>query len=710
MQFKITQSKRTALLISSFYCFFGVIWIVLSDDLLMREQEINTNQFINMEMLADIIFVICSAILIFLLIYSANKTHTKNLQSQFEAQQKILEKSEKLYRAMVENTEDIVSLIDKDGNVMYVNSALEKLTGFTLDEVIGKPANTVMWPDQIETSNAVVKKLLNNPGVVYQRTNKFLDKRTGGYIWVQGSVVNLLQDESVGAIVSNYRDVSAKKLIEQKNIFNHSNLKALINNTNDLMWSVDTNFKLITCNKAFKNVILFLSGKGIERGDNVLETGFSAEKLNNFKIYYERAFAGQAFTVVEHDQHPQESWSEVSFYPIYNETVVVGTACFVKNITESKLSEIKLNRFNQQLIDIKNKLELNEFKLKQAQAIAHVGSWEVDFATEITLWSEETCRIYGISPKENKQSYEVWKSFIHPDDLQNALKIIKESTDTLHPPHFYYRIKRKDGSIRHIYSQTQFNFDAAGEVSGLHGVTHDVTEQKLAEQEILEKNNQLRDLSNHLQKIREEERAFIAREIHDELGQQLTALRLDIDWIRRKQNNTDSAVVLKLQEMLDFNDNLIVKVRKISSDLRPPIIDDLGLIAALEWICEDFEKKADIPCNFISDIKERKFEENFSITTYRILQESLTNILRHAQAKSVTVSVTENEKDWFLEVCDNGKGVSAERIKNGKTLGVLGMKERAALLGGELIITGAENKGTTVKLILPLTKSKHTKN
>src|SRR6185312_12965383 len=240
------------------------------------------------------------------------------------------------------------------------------------------------------------------------------------------------------------------------------------------------------------------------------------------------------------------------------------------------------------------------------------------------------------------------------------------------------------------------------EVIGTACFSHDITERKKIEKEILQKNEQLKNLTTHLQHVREEERSTISREIHDELGQQLTALKMDIDWIRHKQNNPDEAVTTKLQEMLKMSDGIISTIRRISSDLRPAIIDDLGLIAALEWKCNDFEEKMGIPCQFISNVKERKFENNFGINTYRILQETLTNISRHAAAKSVTVSVSENETELCLEIADDGKGISNENVSNGKTLGIIGMKERAALLGGKLTIEGAKNKGTRTKLILPI--------
>jgi signal transduction histidine kinase len=154
--------------------------------------------------------------------------------------------------------------------------------------------------------------------------------------------------------------------------------------------------------------------------------------------------------------------------------------------------------------------------------------------------------------------------------------------------------------------------------------------------------------------------------------------------------------------MLKMSDNVINTVRRISADLRPAIIDDLGLIAALEWKCHDFEEKTGVGCKFISTVKERKFENHFGINAYRILQETLTNVSRHSKATSVTVSVHESDEELFMEIADNGVGIDKDREKNGKTLGIVGMKERAALLGGKLSIEGEPGKGTNTKLILPL--------
>lgn len=232
-------------------------------------------------------------------------------------------------------------------------------------------------------------------------------------------------------------------------------------------------------------------------------------------------------------------------------------------------------------------------------------------------------------------------------------------------------------------------------------VTHvNISERKKAEEEILEKNIQLQSLLQIAQTIREAERKTVAREIHDELGQQLTALKMDIDWIQHKQVNPSQIVADKLKDMLAMSDKIINTVRRISSDLRPAIIDDLGMIATIEWKVADFEEKTGIKCEFISSVKERQYSKEYSINLYRILQESFTNIVRHANATFVRVIFSETEDDIILEIKDDGKGISEEKIKNSNRLGILGMKERASMLGGELIISRNTDAGTCVKLIL----------
>lgn len=206
-------------------------------------------------------------------------------------------------------------------------------------------------------------------------------------------------------------------------------------------------------------------------------------------------------------------------------------------------------------------------------------------------------------------------------------------------------------------------------------------------------------LSFFINEVLEEEKARISRDIHDILSQQLTALKMDLSRIDAGRLSAKE-VSERLRELMRLADTMIDSVRKIAMDLRPAMLDDLGLLATLEWRCQQFEAQTQMRCNFISDIRSHTFEKGFSNGVYRILQEALTNVKRHAKASIVTVSVRSDKNMFSLEVNDNGKGFT--NVVEETSSGIFGMKERARLLGGTLSIQSEEKKGTTVTTILPI--------
>lgn len=226
-----------------------------------------------------------------------------------------------------------------------------------------------------------------------------------------------------------------------------------------------------------------------------------------------------------------------------------------------------------------------------------------------------------------------------------------------------------------------------------------------AEKLLSQKNEQLQLLSSYLQTIREEERKHIAREIHDELGQQLTGLKMDLAWMNRKSVEKNSDLSDKLADMLKLVDETIKTIRKISSDLRPGILDDLGLIPAIEWQCHEFEKRTKIKCEFLNRVPEALIDKEASTGVFRILQESLTNIARHSDATKVKVEFDQNSDQFVLLINDNGKGFEQDKILIKQTLGLVGMSERAGMLNGSLSITSIPHKGTQVSLLFPVKTS-----
>jgi signal transduction histidine kinase len=238
----------------------------------------------------------------------------------------------------------------------------------------------------------------------------------------------------------------------------------------------------------------------------------------------------------------------------------------------------------------------------------------------------------------------------------------------------------------------------------------DRTQRQRAEEKLRRSLDQLRALTNYLQYVREEERTRIAREVHDELGQALTGLKLDLSWLvtrlGKKSTKTEQA---KAKTMVEHIDTTIQTVRRIATELRPGILDGLGLVAAIEWQANEFQSRTGIPCVVTTTLSDAQWEQDFSTVFFRIFQETLTNIIRHAQATRVEVKLVEDQGNLVLTVADNGRGISEDEIANTRSIGLVGMKERAMLIGGDVGLHGAPGKGTTVTARAPLRPARNSR-
>lgn len=235
----------------------------------------------------------------------------------------------------------------------------------------------------------------------------------------------------------------------------------------------------------------------------------------------------------------------------------------------------------------------------------------------------------------------------------------------------------------------------------LIGMGIDITDRVAAEEELVKRTKEIEELTMHLQRVREEERTRISREIHDELGQQLTGLKMDVSWVSRKAGD-ERSVQERLSAMVSLIDETMKTVRRISSELRPGILDDLGLIPALEWQAQEFGKRTGIESLFSTDLKELNLERELSTNIFRIYQETLTNVARHANATRVHAALEQRNGNLRLVVQDNGQGFDTEGVKTKNSLGLIGMKERARSFQGNLSIVSNRNSGTIIILETPL--------
>jgi len=311
--------------------------------------------------------------------------------------------------------------------------------------------------------------------------------------------------------------------------------------------------------------------------------------------------------------------------------------------------------------------------------------------------NEAAINQYGYSKQEFLQLSAL---DLRPDeDKENFIKEL----DTMDPARINvkaWRHKKKEGTIIYVETYThQVMYE--GRLVWL-GLSHDVTEKYKAKELLQKSYEDIRQLAINLQNIRENERTKIAREIHDELGQQLTGLKMDIHWLSGKLKNSGKEIYNKLQESMELINTTIVSVRKIATDLRPSILDDLGLVAALEWQGQEFEKRSGIRVKFINRVGELPVNPDASTAVFRIYQELLTNIARHAHAELVSTSLNIYQNSLILSVTDNGEGFDANAISYKKTLGLLGIKERTSLIGGTYEIKTLPGEGTEVSITIPV--------
>lgn len=257
-----------------------------------------------------------------------------------------------------------------------------------------------------------------------------------------------------------------------------------------------------------------------------------------------------------------------------------------------------------------------------------------------------------------------------------------------------------------LLSQKWLEFYAYPFENGMSIFIRDVTEIHNSRDELIRSNEkfkvvneQLRSLSEYLQRAREEERTFIAREIHDELGQILTGIKLDLSWLKSKSPEISEELSIRLVAAIDLTNVAINSVKRIATSLRPVVLDDFGLTAAIEWLCSQFGQKNNVGLDLKLETGDHLFPNGLSTTVFRICQEALTNISRHSNANKVKVGMFFAEKHLYLKIEDNGTGLKSES-KSG-SLGIIGMRERAESLGGTLDITSKESGGVILELKVP---------
>ena len=360
--------------------------------------------------------------------------------------------------------------------------------------------------------------------------------------------------------------------------------------------------------------------------------------------------------------------------------------------------------YGQWLINARRKaqaeLSLANAELAQIFETSADGMRVVDRDFNMLRANDTFCRLAGIEKQEadGRKCYEVFRGPLCHSPGCPLIRILA-GEDRVECD----AVKIRDGhsEIPCIVTATPFR-EPTGELIGIVEDFKDISSRKQSEEELRQSRRQLRELASYLESAREKERTRIAREIHDELGQALTALKMELHWCVQRLPKDDMVLSERAKKLLKLVDENVHLVQRISSELRPGLLDNLGLSAAIEWQAGQFSERAGITFDFLSEPEDIVLDQTRSTALFRIFQETCTNIVRHAGATRAEIFLKATPVEVELRVTDNGKGITGTQISNPRSFGLMGIKERALSLGGEVEISVAEKGGTAVRVRIPL--------
>jgi len=348
----------------------------------------------------------------------------------------------------------------------------------------------------------------------------------------------------------------------------------------------------------------------------------------------------------------------------------------------------------------------SEQRFRQIAENIHEVFWLIDMVKQTILYVSPAYEaIWGRTCESLYQAPRSFIAAIHPEDRARVVDAIER--DREHGFEVEYRVVRPDGSIRWIWDRGFPIRDELARLYRIAGIAEDITERKKAEEQLKATSEQLRALSASISSAREEEGTRIARELHDEMGSALTSLKWELESIEKlcseAGNQAESSNAReKIKGMMEVIDATLNAVLRISSELRPTILDDLGLLEAIEWQAQQFEARTGIDCQIDSFVENVDLTREKATAVFRVLQEALTNVLRHAHATRVNITIGEEEGEFAFEIRDNGRGITEDEINGSRSLGLIGMRERAHLAGGRIEIIGIGARGTLLILRVPI--------
>lgn len=612
--------------------------------------------------------------------------------------------SEEKFRVLAETTSAAIFIFQGE-QMLYVNQAATTVTGYQAEELTAMKFWDIIHPD--------FKELVRLRGMARQRQEsvppryevKIITKNNEER-WVEFTG-NTIVYEGNPAVIGTAVDITERKHGEKILKESQARLQALVGSIDEIVFEFDEHGNYLNIWTSDEK-LLFLPKKDLI-GRNVADI-LSKEFVQPFLKAFKRTLETGTSETIEYSLEVMggHRWFLARVNPIpSNGNRPRTVSMLARDITERKQMEAKLleseERFRSFVENSGEGIYLTEFNppipidLPLEEQIKRKY-----YDGHIVYCNDVFARMYGVEKAEdiigkmrpldahgtdsNPENNQIYRKFIGAN-----YRIMNAVTEELN----------KNGTKFYV-SNNIVGIIENGHLVRLWGSQQDITERILTQQELQKSSQQLRNLSTHLQTLREEERTRIAREIHDEIGQALTIMKMDLTWLKQKLSHNQPEIEAKLDSLSDFVDTTLDTTRQLTAELRPGILDDFGLAAAIEWQSQMMQERSGIQCKVTTEASKIDLDSERSTAIFRIFQEAMTNVMRHSQASEVEITLTKQNRHLLLTVKDNGIGIDASQTSAPMSLGLIGMRERLYPWGGQVNIQGRPGEGTLVEVILPL--------
>ncbi|HEU4574824.1 MAG TPA: PAS domain S-box protein [Chitinophagaceae bacterium] len=656
----------------------GIIAAMENEDRPLLRQS-NESRRLTAEASSRLFFQLAAVFLVLLLIFFwlADKQirHRQLAESQL--------KEKELADMIINSLPGIFYLYDEKGRFIRWNENFETVSGYTADEVSRLHPLDLFDQDEKAILAQRIARVFTTGAADVEAHFFTKDQRKIPYYFNGRKIRYNGKDCLIGVGI----DITDKQTAEEKIRQFSERFQLMARATNDAMWDLDLSDNSVWWND--KHYDLYGMNRSQPPGnEDDWKKRIHPEDKDRIVAQFTETIAQQKpFMECEYRFLAANGEYRIVYdrlYAIYKEGALVRMLGTIMDVTDRRMAEeaLRLSERKYYLLFENNPLPMWMVSLPGLQiidvnksAINHYGYSREEFLNMTTP---------DLRPAE-----EVMKFLNH---TQQQLTGMRNAG--------VWRHKKKNGDIIFV---DVISHDVVYEGKPVRLVlVNDVTDKLQAEEQLQRSYTEIRELTKHLQDIREQERIAIAREIHDELGQQLTVLKMDVSWVKKRLTAGDEVIAAKMEEMTELLNETVKTVRRIASELRPSILDDLGLAAAIEWQLKEFEKRTEISTEFYGTESEPALQKDVKTSIFRILQESLTNVARHAQAGKVAVKLFCKDGQLLLNIEDDGKGFDHEGILTKKTLGLLGMRERTAMIGGTYEVKSKPGEGTKITVSIPV--------